>query len=134
MAITSSTLPDLSALDHEALKSLVLAQQAELLAQHELLSVRDTQIEHLKLMIIQLRRMQFGGKSEKLDRKIEQLELQLEDPEARRAESLRHPPIPRLRQQKQRAVRYGAPYLSTSHVKSEPSRRSRKPAPTAAAR
>jgi len=64
--------PDLNSLDAETLRAMVLA--------------RDTQIEHLKLLIIQLRRMQFGRKSEKLDRKIEQLELQLEDLEARRAE------------------------------------------------
>ncbi len=58
-----------------------------ILTQHELLAARDTQIEHLKLVIIQLRRMQFGRKSEKITRQIEQLELQLEDLETRRAEN-----------------------------------------------
>jgi transposase len=72
--------PDLTGLDADALRSMILAQR-------ELLQARETQIEHLKLLIIQLRRMQFGRKSEKLDRKIEQLELQLEDLETRRAES-----------------------------------------------
>ena len=67
-------------LDAEALRSMILSQ-------YELLQARDAQIEHLTLLIIQLRRMQFGRKSEKLDRKIEQLELQLEDLETRRAES-----------------------------------------------
>lgn len=37
-------------------------------------------------MIARLQRMQFGRKSEKLERQIEQLELQLEDLEARNAE------------------------------------------------
>ena len=37
------------------------------------------EIEHLKLLIAKLRRMQFGRKSEKLDRQIEQLELRLEE-------------------------------------------------------
>ena len=35
--------------------------------------------EHLKLLLAQLRRMQFGRKSEKLERQIEQLELRLQD-------------------------------------------------------
>jgi Transposase C of IS166 homeodomain len=39
---------------------------------------RDTEIEHLKLLIAKLRRAQFGRSSEKLDRQIEQLELRLE--------------------------------------------------------
>jgi transposase len=78
--------PDLNSLDAQTLRAVVLAQRQELASQREQLLARDTQIEHLKLLIIQLRRMQFGRKSEKLDRKIEQLELQLEDLEARRAE------------------------------------------------
>lgn len=40
------------------------------------------EIEHLKLLIAKLRRMQFGRSSEKLDRQIEQLELRLEELEA----------------------------------------------------
>jgi transposase len=43
------------------------------------LQSRESEIEHLKLLLIQLRRMQFGRKSEKLERQIEQLELRLED-------------------------------------------------------
>ncbi|MBE0658611.1 MAG: IS66 family transposase [Bryobacteraceae bacterium] len=76
----------MNSLDAETLRAVVLAQRQELASQREQLLARDTQIEHLKLLIIQLRRMQFGRKSEKLDRKIEQLELQLEDLEARRSE------------------------------------------------
>ncbi len=63
MESTSTTLPD----DIDALKAMV----AELRQQ---LSSRKLEIEHLKLTIAKLRRMQFGRKSEKLDRQIEQLE------------------------------------------------------------
>lgn len=56
----------------EALKTLVLAQQA-------LLSERAVEIEHLKLVIAKLQRLQFGRRSEKVDREIEQLELRLEE-------------------------------------------------------
>jgi transposase len=80
MASAPKTLPDLTGLDAASLRAMIVAQ-------HELLLTRDTQMEHLKLLIIQLRRMRFGRKSEKLDQKIEQLELQLEDLEAKRAES-----------------------------------------------
>ena len=47
---------------------------------------RDNEIEHLKLLIARLRRVQFGRKSEKLDREIEQLELRLDELEAAQAE------------------------------------------------
>jgi transposase len=66
-----ATLSDLRKLDPEELVALVLAQQEQLLS-------RDTEIEHLKLLIAKLRRAQFGRSSEKLDRQIEQLELRLE--------------------------------------------------------
>ena len=46
-----------------------------------------TEIEHLKLLIAKLRRMQFGRKSEKLDRQIEQLELRLDELQATQAEN-----------------------------------------------
>lgn len=59
----------------EALRTLVLEQHAALLS-------RDTEIENLKLLVLKLKRMQFGRKSERLDRQIEQLELRLEDLEA----------------------------------------------------
>jgi len=80
MAMAENALPDLNALDKEALKTLVLAQQSELTAQ-------QTQIENLKLMIVQLKRMHFGPRSEKLSCIIGQLELQLEDLETGEAES-----------------------------------------------
>jgi transposase len=80
------TLPDLSKLDREALQALLLAEHQGRLATHQQLLQREQQllqreseIEHLKLLLSQLRRMQFGPKSEKLERQIEQLELRLED-------------------------------------------------------
>ncbi len=71
-------LPDLSQLDRTALRELILRQ-------HEQLLSRESEIEHLKLLLAKLRRMQFGRKSEKLQRHIEQLELQLEVLETDRA-------------------------------------------------
>ena len=68
MVAAPRALPDLIQLDPTALKALILSQ-------HEQLLSRDNEIEHLKLLIAKLRRMQFGRKSEKLDRQIEQLEL-----------------------------------------------------------
>lgn len=79
-------LPDLDALGPEALKALVLVQQSEL-------DSRETEIESLKLLILKLKRMQFGPRSEKFSRDIEQLELQLEDLEANQA-SAEPPPAP----------------------------------------
>lgn len=61
MTNETAALPD----DVEQLKQLVIAQRAEL--------------EHLKLVIAKLRRLQFGRSSEKLDRQIAQRELQLEE-------------------------------------------------------
>jgi transposase len=87
----AATLPDLDQLDSQALKSLVLAlhtqafsNQQEILSQREQLASRDVEIEHLKLLIAKLRRQHFGRSSEKRDRQIEQLELRLEELEARR--------------------------------------------------
>ncbi|CAH2896420.1 MAG: Mobile element protein [uncultured Paraburkholderia sp.] len=92
MASSDATLPD----DIEALKALLIAREAAL-REHEgeLTGLRDTvtmlrktisdralEIEHLKLWIAKLQRMQFGRKSEKIDRQIEQLELRLEDLQA----------------------------------------------------
>jgi transposase len=61
MAAAPDDLPN----DVEQLKQLVLAHR--------------TEVEHLKLIIAKLRRAQFGRRSEKLDREINQLELRLED-------------------------------------------------------
>ena len=59
-------LPDLDTLDPAALKAMIYSQHAELLS-------HQSQIEHLKLLIAKLRRMQFGRSSEKVERQIEQL-------------------------------------------------------------
>jgi transposase len=67
-----SDLPD----DVEILKQIVLEQRARLLS-------NKLQIEQLKLELSKLRRMQFGRSSEQLDEKIAQLELTLEELEAR---------------------------------------------------
>ena len=45
----------------------------------ERLHSAHAEIERLKLIIAKLKRLQFGRRSEKLDREIEQLELQLEE-------------------------------------------------------
>jgi len=78
-------LPDLNALPADALRALILAQ-------HEQLISREREIEHLKLLLVKLHRMQFGRKSEKLQRQIEQLELRLEELESNRSEP--KPPAP----------------------------------------
>ena len=62
-----------------ALKDMVIRQHAQI-------SSHDAEIERLRLIIARLRRLQFGRKSEKIQREIEQLELQLEDLEAASAE------------------------------------------------
>jgi hypothetical protein len=82
-----SALPDLNVLPAEALRALILAQ-------HEQLLSREREIEHLKLLLVKLHRMQFGRKSEKLQRQIEQLELRLEELESNRSEKEPVPPEP----------------------------------------
>jgi hypothetical protein len=81
------TLPDLNRLDREALLKLLVAEHDERVAIHQRLLARETEIEHLKLLLAKLRRMQFGRRSEKIARQIEQLELRLEDLESKRAEA-----------------------------------------------
>ena len=81
-------LPDLDQLDPQSLKALIRAQHAKLLSKDEQLLSRDTEIEHLKLLIAKLRREQFGRSSEKLDRQIAQLELRLGELEASRAQDI----------------------------------------------
>src|SRR3954471_12645186 len=70
----AAALPDLNALDVDALRAMVLEQHAW--------------IERLQTMIAHLRRMQFGHKSEKVERQVEQLELELENLEWPRAAQL----------------------------------------------
>jgi len=80
MVAAHHPLPDLEQLDPAALKILILAQQEQLLS-------HENEIEHLKLLIAKLRRMQFGRSSEKLNVQIEQLELRLDELETAQAES-----------------------------------------------
>jgi transposase len=107
-----ASLPDLDALDREALldlirthdqqfASLIAAQdeeirrlEAELDAhrqtmseQAEELDSRRERIEHLKLMVEKFRHMIFGKKSEKLVLKLEQMEFELEEDETTQAEA-----------------------------------------------
>jgi transposase len=79
MVVTSATMPDLDTLQADALKAIIVAQQLQILS-------NDNEIEHLKLLVAKLRRMQFGRRSEKVTRQIEQLELKLEELEVSRAE------------------------------------------------
>ena len=83
-----AALPDLDTLNHEALKELIVAQHTQILSKDEQLASRDEEIERLRLLIAKLRRMEFGRKSEKLDRQIAQLELRLDELEASRAEKI----------------------------------------------
>ncbi|AQH05063.1 transposase (plasmid) [Burkholderia sp. KK1] len=92
MESSDAILPD----DIEALKALLLARETALRErENDLANLRDTlttlqktladralEIEHQKLWIAKLQRMQFGRKSEKIDCQIEQLELRLEDLQA----------------------------------------------------
>ena len=105
-------LPDLDALDRDALAALIFAQQEQLTAvraaqeeelrtlrseldlhvealalQSRELESRSEQIERLKLMVDKFRHMMFGRKSEKLVIQLEQMELQLEELEADQAEA-----------------------------------------------
>ncbi len=81
MAAVNHPLPDLDALNPNELKALIFTQREQLLS-------RDNEIEHLKLLIARLRRIQFGHKSEKLDREIEQLELRLDELQTTPAEKV----------------------------------------------
>src|SRR6266567_9354617 len=74
-----TALADLDSLDLEAVKALVRTQQRRL-------SSHETEIAHLKMLLDKLRRMLFGAKSEKIIRQVEQMEFQLEELEAIRAE------------------------------------------------
>ena len=61
------------------MKRLVIEQRVLLLS-------RDVEIEKLKIELAQLKRLRFGRSSEKLDERIAQLELVLEELEASEAQ------------------------------------------------
>ena len=98
--LNARDLPD----DIDTLKRLIIESQTKL-------AERDYEIEHLKLLIAKLRRLQFGRSSEKLDAKIGQLELLVEELEANRASrEARSAEIPAARpEQKQRPARRPLP-------------------------
>jgi len=87
VAASPATLPNLELLDAAGLKTLILSQ-------HEQLLSHQSEIEHLKLLIAKLRRLQFGRKSERLERQIEQLELKLEELESAKASPASEPASP----------------------------------------
>jgi transposase len=96
-----AALPDLNGLPAEALRALILVQHEQLLSTEDKLTVtqeqllsREREIEHLQLLLVKLHRMQFGRKSEKLQRQIEQLELRLEELESNRSEKEPEAPKP----------------------------------------
>src|SRR3954454_7778559 len=91
-------LPDIDTLDVQSLKALVLAKQAEL-------DSHATEIENPKLLILKLKRMHFGPRSEKYDHDIQQLELRLEDLEASQAAAEPPPVVPPTIVLKQQAPR-----------------------------
>jgi transposase len=94
--LTHADLPD----DIAALKAMVLGRESALTAKEivvvelrEQVSTHALEIEHLKLLIAKLKRMQFGRKSEKLDHEILQLELRLEELQADEgAQRIEQPP------------------------------------------
>lgn len=70
-----------------ALRALVAEQAVKLSAQQVEVTKRDTIIDLLRAQLELLRHRQHGASSEKIDRKIEQFELMLEEIEASRAEA-----------------------------------------------
>src|SRR5688572_6136443 len=75
----TQALPDLKDLDVDALKALVTQQHRLVVEKHTELIAYKNEIDSLKLLILKLRRMQFGPSSERLALQIDQLELRLED-------------------------------------------------------
>src|ERR1051326_7120518 len=80
-------LPDLDTLDVQSLKALVLAKQAEL-------DSGTTDIENLKLLILKLKRMHFGPRSEKHTHDTHEPEPRWEAVEANQAAAEPPPPVP----------------------------------------
>jgi transposase len=107
-------LPDLDTLEPVALKALIFSQQLQLLT-------HKSEIEHLLLLIAKLRRMQFGRRSEKVERQIEQLELKLEELEAVRAEAVPQPtsqplPVETIAAKKRRPLPEHLPRVTETHL------------------
>ena len=77
---------DLDELSVTELKALLLSHREELVTKDAQILSYKAHIESLKLQIIKLRRLQFGHRSEKRAREIEQLELWAEELESADAE------------------------------------------------
>jgi len=60
-------------------EAVLVEKEMVVVVLREQVSTHALEIEHLKLLIAKLKRMQFGRKSEKLDQEILQLELRLEE-------------------------------------------------------
>lgn len=75
MSVDATTLPEDAAL----LKAMITALQAENARMTATLRAHGQLIQTLRLRIAKLRKQAFGKSSEKIERKIEQLELALED-------------------------------------------------------
>jgi transposase len=93
------TMPPDSHAELVALRMLVAEQAAKIHEQEAEVSKRDSIIDLLRAQLALLRHQRHGASSEKIDRKIEQFELMLEEIEASRAEAeLRsgNPPLPAL--------------------------------------
>lgn len=88
--LTATDLPD----DIAALKAMLLAHDEQVQRLTAQLDTRAAEIEHLKLLIAKLQRMQFGCSSEKVERQIEQLELKLEDLKAETGAAQQAEPTP----------------------------------------
>jgi transposase len=82
MSLATAELPT----DPVELRAFALACQSELRIAEFSVQHKALEIEKLKLLIAKLRRMQFGRSSERLTKKIEQLELRLEELENAEAE------------------------------------------------
>lgn len=79
MESANDALPDLDGLSISELKALVHEKHAQLVVTNAELLSHTLLVESLKLEILKLRRLQFGQRSEKRERQIEQLELWVEE-------------------------------------------------------
>jgi len=73
MSLATAELPT----DPDDLRVFALACQSELKVAEFSVRLKGLEIEKLRFQIAKLRRMQFGRSSERINRRIEQLELRL---------------------------------------------------------
>ena len=82
----NDAIADLDRLNLEELQAMLRDQHRQLVDKDAQLVAHVIEIETMKLEILKLRRMQFGHKSEKRERAIEQLEFWVEELEATEAQ------------------------------------------------